>query len=267
MLVVLSEEEHRPEDFDLDPEVMAALWRMEEKHFWHQVRNQWIERTLRHYGARAPARVLEVGCGSGAVAGYLQKCGYAVVGVDTAGLLVRKGHERFPEVTFIVGRVDQVDPEMGPFDVIGLFDVLEHLDDPLALLRAALLHARRGALVIATVPALQSLFSTVDALSGHKRRYELGELTDLFAGAGLVNPIEHGIFRTLLPLLSARRASREVPPDRESRRRVLTADAKIPPFLVNSILRMACSAEAWTGFSRSRGKPAPTLLAVGQTPD
>ncbi|HLK88479.1 MAG TPA: class I SAM-dependent methyltransferase [Polyangia bacterium] len=266
MLIVASEEEHRSADFDLDPEVMAALWRMEERHFWHRARNVWIARVLRHYGALAPAKVLEVGCGSGAVAGHLQSLGYSVVGVDTAAPLVRKGHERFPAVTFIVGRAGQVDPTLGPFDVLGFFDVLEHLDDPAALLREALPYARPGALVVATVPALQSLYSVVDALSGHKRRYERGELTDLFARVGLAETVEHGLFRTLRPLMGARRSSSAPPTDPDARRRILIDDTKVPFSPLNALLLTACSAEARIGVGWSKGKNGPTLLAIGRTP-
>src|SRR5689334_17673224 len=134
MLVVLPGVTHERSDFDLDPEVLAGLWRMEERHFWHAARNRWIERALERYGAPPPARILEVGCGSGAVACALARRGYSVVGVDTAEVLVRKADRRCPSVTFVAGRVEQLAAELGPFDVVGFFDVLEHLDDPDRLL-------------------------------------------------------------------------------------------------------------------------------------
>jgi SAM-dependent methyltransferase len=266
MLVVLSEDEHKAEDFDLDPEVLSGLWRMEERHFWHEARNGWITRALDRYGLKAPARLLEVGCGSGAVAGTLQRLGYSVVGVDTAGVLVRKAHERCPEATFMIGRVDQVAPDAGPFDAVGFFDVLEHLDDPDALMRAALAHARPGALVVATVPARRALFSVVDELSGHKRRYELGELGAAFARHGLVEIEEHGIFRSIQPLLRVRRAAGTAPSDPLERRRILVGESRIPPFPLNGLLRLICQAEARLGFAASSGKIGPTLLVVGRVP-
>ena len=56
-------------------------------------------------GVTPPATLLEVGCGSGAVAGFLHGRGYAVTGIDTAAPLVKKASERFPDANFIVGDV------------------------------------------------------------------------------------------------------------------------------------------------------------------
>jgi SAM-dependent methyltransferase len=263
MLVILPDVQHELADFDLDPEVLPGLWRMEERHFWHAARNRWIARALERYGVAPPARLLDVGCGSGAVACALHQRGYAVVGIDTAEVLVRKAHERCPQATFVAGPVERLARDLGPFDAIGFFDVLEHLGEPEQLIRNALVHAKPGALVIATVPALMSLFSTVDELSGHKRRYELGELKQTFERCGLASVEEHGMFRLLRPLLRARRS--QVPiTDVESRRRVMLDDARVPWAPINGLLRLACSLEAQLGFARSKNRPGPTLLAVGR---
>jgi SAM-dependent methyltransferase len=265
-LIVNEDIGHRAEDFELDLEVIRGLWRMEEQHFWHAARNGWIARALAEAGCHAPASILDVGCGSGAVSGELHRRGYRVVGIDTAEVLVRKAHERFPGATWVAGRVEQLSPEHGPFDALGFFDVLEHLDDPGALLRAALVHARPGALVLATVPARRDLFSVIDALSGHKLRYELGELARTFAQAGLVDVVERGIFRVLGALMMARRGRVEAPTDAEVRRQILVADTRIPIAPVNALLKLACTLERAVGFASARDKIGPTLLVVGRIP-
>ncbi|HTV18654.1 MAG TPA: methyltransferase domain-containing protein [Polyangiaceae bacterium] len=266
MLIVDSDVQHVSADFDLDPLVLQALWRMEETHFWHAARNRWIARALRAYGALPPARVLEVGCGGGAVARMLGTRGYSVVGVDTAEVLVRKAHSRLPAGTFVASSVEKLDPGLGPFDVVAFFDVLEHLEQPGTLLRGALEHARPGALVIASVPALKHLYSAIDSLAGHKRRYELGELEQTFAEVGLRDIAAHGIFRLLLPVLSMRRTETRVPSELEARRRLLLDDMRTPPYPLNQTLRLACALEARLGFERSRGKPGPSLIVVGRVP-
>ena len=154
---------------------------MEERHFWHRARNRWIARALADAGSPPPCTLLEVGCGSGAVAQALQARGYAVTGIDTAQALVEKAHQRCAEATFVVG--DSAWLEAGPFAVIGLFDVLEHLDDPRAMLRLCRERAAPGALFAVTVPAQQALHTVIDHLSGHKRRYEAGELGALWPAA------------------------------------------------------------------------------------
>jgi len=248
---------HEHDDFPLDPVVIEALWAMEDRHFWHAARNAWIVEALRRAGAGE--RVLEIGCGSGAVACSLQGNGYKVVGVDTAEPLVRKAQMRCPTATFVVSRVEDLPSALrGPYDVLGLFDVLEHLEHPAALLRSSLPLLRPGGLVVATVPAQRRLHSVVDDLVGHRRRYEVGELAALFAQVGLRDVRERGLFRFMAPIMRLRRAKYA----RSERREILLADLAIPAAPVNLAMRLACGVERLL-FDRALGKAGASLLAVG----
>lgn len=265
-LIRLAGAQHRDEDFSLAPEVVEALWRMEEHHFWHRARNGWILDALASFGATPPCSVLEVGCGSGAVATALQHAGYQVTGVDTAEHLAEKAAQRSPDSTFVVGDVALL-PEScrGPFAVIGFFDVLEHLDDPEALLRSALQFAAPGALLIATVPALRSLYSVVDELSGHKRRYERGELSALFESVGVREVVEHGIFSATLPLQRLARSTRQVDTSDPARRVAIMRHAlRVPALPVNAALGLVARAERWLGLQSARGRAGATILGVGR---
>src|SRR5262245_33008988 len=104
---------HQHDDYGLNEEALELLWRMEDRHFWHHARNRWIAAALRHAGVLPPAKILEVGCGSGAVATFLHAAGYRVTGVDTAEPQVRKAHARCSEATFIVGDVAELDAAPG----------------------------------------------------------------------------------------------------------------------------------------------------------
>jgi SAM-dependent methyltransferase len=269
-VVTLPGTRHRAEDFELDPEVLAGLWRMEDHHFWHAARNRWILRALAAHGAAPGARVLDIGCGGGAVAAALARRGYEVTGVDTAEVLVRKADERCPGATFIAGQLADLPARYDGFDAVALLDVLEHLDDPAALLAGGIRRARPGALVVATVPALRSLHTIVDDLSGHKKRYEPGELAALLRAAGLVDVEERGIFRALRPLV---RLSRRRAPARPldgiataERRRILLDDVRVPHPVVNRLLGLLCGAELRFGFTAARNKAGPTLLATARVP-
>lgn len=261
---------HEADDFDLPPDIVPMLWRMEERHFWHRARNAWISRALADAGQPPPARVLEIGCGSGAVAAHLHRAGYAVTGIDTNEPLVRKAHERCPEGDFVVGDVTKWRAPH-PFDVIGFFDVLEHLSSPEAMLAAALVHARPGALLVATVPARQFLRTVTDDLSGHKRRYEVGQLAALLSGAGLVDVKERGIFRLTTPfqrILRRNTARRDVASFTEDERRALwTKNFRIPTAPVNFVLECLCTLERAAGFGLARGAPGASLLATARVPE
>jgi SAM-dependent methyltransferase len=77
-------------------------------------------------------------------------------------------------------------PSPGPFEVALLSEVLEHIDDDLAMLRSVHgLLARNGRLVI-TVPAHMALWTPWDVVAGHVRRYERDELLAKLAQAGFV---------------------------------------------------------------------------------
>ena len=113
-----------------------------------------LETIDRFVRAREP-RVLDVGCGTGFLLEQLAGRGFHGIGVDLSPESVEHANRRLAEIgaadrlTAMVGSA--YEPPEGPFDLIALTDVLEHLEDPrrcLAALRAQL--APDGLLVIST---------------------------------------------------------------------------------------------------------------------
>jgi len=124
---------------------------------------------------------------------------------------------------------DAVGFENDRFDLIALLDVLEHVDDDVASLKALRERlAHRGSLLL-TVPALPWLWSDHDVLHHHKRRYTREALNMRLKEAGL-DVVAIGYFNTLLfPLAFAQRLTS----------RVLGRSSidQGPPKFVNSVLR------------------------------
>ena len=60
--------------------------------------------------------------------------------------------------------------------MVGLFDVLEHIDDDDAVLAAARRMLRPGGRLVVTVPRHPFLWSHLDALVDHRRRYRASDL-------------------------------------------------------------------------------------------
>ena len=202
-----------PDDpaFDVSDEGdVRALHAAEDRHFWHLSRNRIIDARLGSLGVRPGARILELGCGSGCVAAHLGRMGYRVTGVDGHPSLLEVARARAPEQTWLLrdlalaGGVGELPSDsLAPFDVVALFDVLEHLEDPVSALDGALSRAKPGGLVVGTVPALMSLWSSIDEHAGHKVRYSRATLSALLSrvrGAASASRWRPSTARSYLPL-------------------------------------------------------------------
>jgi 2-polyprenyl-3-methyl-5-hydroxy-6-metoxy-1,4-benzoquinol methylase len=75
-----------------------------------------------------------VGCAQGEFAAVASQRGLHVFGVDLNAEAVRKANQRVPEGTFWCGEIGAA-TEAGPFDLITMFDFIEHVRDPLETLR------------------------------------------------------------------------------------------------------------------------------------
>ncbi len=204
-VTLLSELEQDHDGFDVsEASVVAALHRAEDRHFWFVARNEWIAQRLGGLGLVSGARVIELGCGGGCVASHLSRCGYEIVGVDGHRQLVNLASKRAKDARFWVhdlSRGIEALPERD-FDAVGLFDVIEHLDDPRQALQKAVSLARPGGLVVGTVPALLALWSELDVRAGHRRRYGRAQLRDLVDSVEGAERVELVYFnRVLVPMM------------------------------------------------------------------
>ena len=187
---------------------MAALHRAEQRHFWHRSRNEIIARGLTRLGVAPGSMVLELGCGSGCVSTYLASIGYRVVGVDGHRVLLSHAAAIAVGAEFwlhdLTRGVGELPKEQ--FDVVGMFDVLEHLDDPVGALDGAMAMSKPGGIVVGTVPSMMCLWSRVDDQAGHRTRYDvegLRRVLETVRGADVVEVLP--FHRVLVPFLFARR--------------------------------------------------------------
>jgi SAM-dependent methyltransferase len=102
-------------------------------------------RVLDLAGVGAGTTVLDMGCGPGTFAAAAVARGARVVGIDTDRSAVVAASAAVPEADFRAG--DAHDPPPGPFDLVAVVQLLQHVANPLAILRAA---ARVGSAVAVT---------------------------------------------------------------------------------------------------------------------
>jgi SAM-dependent methyltransferase len=134
-------------------------------------------------------------------------------------------------------------------DMIVMLDVLEHIDDDLAALKAVSGKLKPGARLLVTVPALPALWSVHDEEHHHKRRYTAQTLRDVVAKSGLeLEKISY--FNTLLlPLIAGLRGLKALTGNTKP-------DTGVPPSWLNATL------EAIFGFERHLIGRLPMPLGV-----
>ncbi len=191
-----------------DSELFAVLERLEEQSFWFRGRNSLILWALRTYFPEA-RDVLEIGCGTGFV---LQAIGRARPELDIAGAeLFPSGLEiarrRLPEVPLLLLDARHLQLE-GAFDVVGAFDVLEHVPEDEQVLTEMARAVRPGGGLLLTVPQHPRLWSAADSFAHHERRYRRTELVAKVRRAGLHVVRTTSFVSFLLPFLVASRLRR-----------------------------------------------------------
>jgi len=188
-----------------DAGAFKFLYKMEQTHFWHVGKKEIILDVLkRSVPGLDNARMLEIGCGNGSVLNYLRRNNINMEGCDLFREGLRLCRQRTGEVPLY-----QIDTLALPFkeeyEVIGLFDVLEHIEDDgkaLSEIRKAL---RPGGYLILTVPAYQFLWSKKDEKAHHRRRYSKKDLIAKLERSGFsVNKVTY-FMCSLFPLLASSR--------------------------------------------------------------
>jgi len=102
-----------------------------------------------------PARVLDLGCGTGWTTEFLHRSGYEAVGVDIAPemiALARTVPER-RDIRFEVADYEGI-PDLGSFDAVLFFDSLHHAEDERSALAAALAALSPGGIVVLSEPGV-----------------------------------------------------------------------------------------------------------------
>ena len=166
---------------------------IEDKHWWFQGRQAILESICKRY-INPPARILDIGCGIGNILKALSSLGDCY-GMDHDRTMIDYARKRGLNISW--GSLPIHFHAFNLFDVILLFDVLEHCDEEALALKNIKFHLKSDGLFILTVPAYQWLWSSHDVVNEHKRRYTRGSLIRLLKKNGF-KIWESTYFNTLL---------------------------------------------------------------------
>jgi SAM-dependent methyltransferase len=169
-----------------DPSFFNELAAIEDQHFWFRARNRLISELAKKIcsGIQPGYRVLEVGCGTGHVLRALRDACPAgrVIGLELWFDGLRHAQQRVGEGLV---QADARSLPFGPqFNLVGLFDVLEHLPEEQEILRAVHGVLVPGGKLMLTVPAHPFLWSHFDEAARHCRRYSETGIRERLVEAG-----------------------------------------------------------------------------------
>jgi SAM-dependent methyltransferase len=137
----------------------------------------------RKFGPRTNLRILDVGCGTGAMSAAMSELG-SVVSADLSDLALRYSARRGLR-SLSSCDATRLPFRSGAFDAVVALDLLEHIPDDGAAAMEFCRVLTPGGCLFATVPAYRSLWSGHDQALMHMRRYNRAEVRSLIVGGGL----------------------------------------------------------------------------------
>lgn len=244
-------------DASFPPEAFEKLATLEAQNFWFRARNRLIVWALkRHFPDMR--RYLEIGCGTGYVLAGVAKAYPAatLVGSEIFCVGLPYAAARVKTAELIQMDARQI-PYVEEFDVIGVFDVLEHIEEDEVVLAAMLRALRPGGGVVITVPQHPWLWSQADEYASHVRRYKVCELRAKVQRAGFKLEFETSFVSLLLPAMLASRLTKQ----HANARKDSMSELSLPVWL-NRIFEIVMNLERWLIRSGLRFKLGGSRLLI-----
>ena len=197
-------------------------------HWWYRARRDVLrDYIVRYAGLPKDARILEIGCGTGHNLPMLAGFGTVdAIEIDAASRKLASerlgrpvGEAPLPELPGV---------ERGAYDMVAVLDVVEHIADDVAALRAMASLLRPGGRILIAVPAHQWMWSAHDVVNHHHRRYSKATLSAAIAHAGLKARKMRWFNSLLFPLAAAARIAGRITGKDDS-------DDSPPPRPVNAV--------------------------------
>ncbi|MEM1331554.1 MAG: class I SAM-dependent methyltransferase [Planctomycetota bacterium] len=246
----------------MDRAAFEDMARVEDRHWWFAGKRALLQALLRRTGVPDGARVLDLGCGTGATLASLARR-YEAIGVEpdagARAVCERRGcrvlYGGFP------GDLPAGALSDAPAQAAILSDVIEHLDDDAGALRESAALLCPGGVLVVTVPAHPWMWTEHDVALHHRRRYTKRSLREAARTAGLTVQTLTWSNCGMFPLMAAQRVALKAGVVKGG----IPGTTPIPASPVNALFRGVYRAEAMT----SGRVPHPfggSLAAVFRTP-
>lgn len=243
---------HRVSAFN--PKWFSLLAEIEQKHFWHRGRLQFLLRTLKPYFQALPtnaaASAIDIGAGAGGfIKGLRSEYGslFSELAVgDSSEEALNACKTKLPSSVSCY----QLDVYQllwkDRWDVIFMLDVVEHLENDLGAMHEVYRALRPGGLLVMTAPAFEKLWSQNDVFVGHKRRYTKRSFDTLAKSAGFktLRLAYFCFFLSPLVYLSRLRSPRIDARDAAAVESYVERTHRVPSAWMNTPLRMIFEMES-----------------------
>ncbi len=222
----------------MHPDAYLEMAATEDRHWWFRGRRQILNQLIAQLQLAHGSRILELGAGTGGNLAMLARYG-TVTAVERDATARAMSLRKTAMVTDIrAGSMpDQLPLDGERFDLVCMFDVLEHVEAD----QETLDHSRRflapGGTLIVTVPAYRRLWGPHDIVLHHKRRYEKAELRAKLTLAGFTISRLSYANMFLLPVAILMRLKERVLGQHEA------SGTGLPPHRVNEIFARLFGAE------------------------
>ena len=230
--------------------------------YWVIHRSNEILRELKQFGL---SQLVEVGAGTGSVCGFLAQNGIEITAIEPlkagAMSIQKKG------VQTICGRLEIVNFPPESIKAYGVFDVLEHIENPIQLLDEMYRTLEPGGYLFVTVPCGQWLWGELDKSLGHYRRYSTRTINEVVSRSGFIRIKSRYLFLSLVLPAFIMRAIPFRLGIRKSEQQVLETvqSEQSSKIVVNTIMKFVFSFESFI----SKLAPLPyglTIFMIAQKP-
>lgn len=229
---------------------LEHLLQLEESgHFWIQGKQLAVQEMVGRLRSR---RVLDIGCGTGALLKKLFEAGIEISGIDIHPRAVERCKKTTPKALIIRGDAIRLPLRDSSFEMVLALDIMEHVDRDDLLLAEAFRTLKPGGRLIIVVPAWRWLFMERDRAAGHLRRYRRRDVVSLLNRAGFLLESFNYYNFILFPLVLLSR--------------LLRLREGTPPSVLNSLLAFIVKTEV--KLSRKWFLPwGSSLMVRGIKPD
>jgi SAM-dependent methyltransferase len=244
-----------------DPAWFADLANLEAGNYWFEARNRLLLWLADRYLPKQAA-YLEIGCGTGYQLKALYKAfpewRLSATEAQPEGLLFAR--ERVgADVTLMQMDACHI-PFESEFDVVGAYDVIEHIEDDLCAVTEVYRALKPGGHFVVSVPQHMFLWSQFDELGFHYRRYGRGEMERLLESAGFTVIDSRSFNSLLLPVMALSRFGKRSGHAAD----VDVLDELRVPRLLNDALGSVLQLECWASEKGVRWPAGGSRIVVAK---